>query len=350
MQVFDWQTFLATSAFWLPIVALLLYFIKNPEKVEKWYSIIARSLSWISLRLEKSGVAKDIQSDINSFAKNIDSRTSKHVVPYGVKIKWISGTTRQVFVKNSRVVVKMQHHQNQAKNFLYALLEWVNKGLIPESRHLIDKTVLRAVEFAFINKVLTEKKRFDTRQLFLDGVFEPEATKGSLLERYTSIFNKLDRRGEFVGIVLHEFSSLGRREGTTISDKEIRSETIGFTNMLEKLSRKQSKKDATPDYNAVHIKCSIVLIARPENYLMYGLSPYLNWINKCCTKGIKSFYVCAIGDTNISIVRKIRDAYQESKRVSVVSETIESIDSKRTMVLYLKAKKPIQNLASPTRS
>jgi len=329
---------LITSIPWAVIVGLLLYFIKNPEKAEKWYSIIARSLSFISLEWEKRGVASDIQSDINSFVKNINSKTKHPVLYYGVKVKWISGTTREAFVKKGKVIVKMQQHKNQAKNFLYTVMDWVNKSLIPEGRHLLDKAILRALDFTCINKVLVEKKRYDVRQLFLDEFYEREATKGSLLEKYCSVFDKLDKTGLFVGVVLPEFSSLGKRTGSMMLDEKIRLETIGFTGMLEKLSRKLHGEDVSPTYNGENIKCSVVLIAKQEKYLLHGLSPYLNWINKCCADGIRSIYVSAIGDANISIVRKIQDSYAESKKISVVSAETQPADDKKAMVLYLEVK------------
>lgn len=336
--MFDWLTLIITSIPWAIIVGLLLYLIKNPEKVEKWYSIIARSLSFISLKLEKQGVAGDIQSDINSFANNINSQAKAPVLPYGVKVRWISSTTRQAFVKEGKVIIKMHYHENQAKNFLYTIMEWINKGLIPESRHILDKTVLRAIDFTCISKLLTEKKRYDVKQLFLDEIYESEVTKGSLLERYCSVFNKLDKTGLFVGVALPEFSSLGKRTSSVMPNERIKLETIGFTQMLEKLSLKLHGEDVSPDYNGEHIKCSIVLIARQDTYLMRGLSPYLNWINKCYTKGIRSIYVCAIGDANISIVRKIRDSYAESKKISIVSEKTPSLDGNKAIVLYLETK------------
>lgn len=332
----DWWAIVFTSIPWAVFVGLLLYFIKNPEKAEKWYSIIARSLSFLSLKLEKSGVAKDIESDINSFARKINLQGKESVVPYDVKIKWVEETDRESFVREGKVIVRMRHHDNQAKNFLYALLEWVGKGLIPEARHFLDEVVLRAADLAFINNVLTDKKRYDVRQLFLDEVYDPEVEKGSLLQRYCKTFNTLSNIGLFTGIVLEEFSALGKRLGATIPDKKTKFETIGFVEMLEKLARKKRGEDVSPNYDGENIRCSVVLIARHDTYYMYGLSPYLGYINKCCKKGIRSFYVCAIGSVNIMIVRKIRDAYEASKEISVVSENVSKLDGNRAMVLHMR--------------
>lgn len=333
--MFDWLTAILTS---IPWAILLIYLIKNPEKVEKWGSIIAKFLSFISLRLERRAVAGDIQADIKGYLRGVPSQTKEQILPYGIKINWVKTTTREAFIKEGKVIVKMRYHKNQARNFLYATLEWAYKGLIPQARHLLDKTVLRAVDLVFINNVLTTLKRYDTKQLFIDEIYEPEVKKGSVLEQYCQIFDELNKRGLFLGVVLQEFSSLGKRTGSVIPDTKARSETIGFMKTLEKLARKRPGEDVSPTYSGECIKCSIVLIAKQETYLLRGLSPYLNWINKCLNEGIRSFYVCAIGDANISIVRKIHDAYAASKRISIVSETIFPLKNNKAIVLHLEAK------------
>jgi hypothetical protein len=121
-------------------------------------------------------------------------------------------------------------------------------------------------------------------------------------------------------------------------DEKIRLETVGFMDMLEKLAERPHGKDVNPTYNGKYIKCSVVLIARQEKYLLYGLSPYLKWINKCYDEGFFSFYVCAIGDVNIMIVRKIREAYEGSKKISIISEDIYPLDGNKAIVLRMEAK------------
>lgn len=334
----DWLAVFFTSLPWATLVGLLFYFIKNPEKAEKWGSIIARSFSFLSLRLEKISVARDIQSDINNFAKKLRSGTKSDIIPYGVKVNWVKNTTREAFVKDGRVVIKMEHHENQARNFLYATMDWVNRGLIPESRHLLDKGILQAADLTFINKVLTESKRHDSRQIFLDEIYEPRVVKGSLVDRYCSVFGDLDKIGLFVGVALPEYASLGRRLGPVIPDEKIRLETVYFFGMLEKLARKKHGKDVNPSYVGEYINCYVVLIARTETYAMYGLEPYLGFINKCCREGARSFYVCAIGDSNVSVVKRIRDSYEKSTKLSYVWEKVQTVGSTRSIVLHLESR------------
>jgi hypothetical protein len=334
----DWLAVFVTSLPWAAFVGLLFYFIKNPEKAEKWGSIIARSLSFLSSRLEKFSVARDIQSDINSFAKKLRFSAESSIVPYGVRVSWVKNVTREAFVKDGKVVIKMAHHENQARNFLYATMEWANRGLIPESRHLLDKSILQALDFTFINKALTESKRHDSRQIFLDEIFEPRVAKGSLADTYCSVFGDLDKIGLFVGVVLPEYASLGRRLGSVIPDEKIRLETVYFFNMLQKLARKKHGKDVNPNYVGEYINCYIVLIARTETYAMYGLEPYLGFINKCCREGARSLYVCAIGDSNVSVVKRIRDSYEKSTKLSCAWEKVQSVGNTRSIVLHLESR------------
>jgi len=333
----DWVTVLWASLPWATLVGLLFYFIKNPEKAEKWSSLIARTFSFLNSRLERLSVARDIQSDINSFAKKLKFGTDIGVVPYGVKVNWVKNTTRDAFVKEGKVVIKMEHHENQARNFLYALMEWVDKGLIPESRHLLDRSILQAIDFTFVNKALNESKRHDSRQIFLDEIFEPRAPKGSLIERYCSILSLLDQSGLFVGVVLPEYTTLGKRLSSEIRNENIRLETIYFFNMLERLAKRRSGQDISPSYVGEYIRCHIVLIAKAEKYALYGLDPYLSFINKCCEQGARSFYVCAIGDPNVSIVKRIRDAYEKSRKLSFVWEKVQSMGPMRSIVLHLES-------------
>jgi len=336
-KMLDWVTAIIISLPWAALVGFLMYVVKNPEKVEKWSSLINRAFSFASLRIEKRSVAQDIQSDINSFVRKMNPKGKNSAIPYGVKIHWIGDTTREAFIRNGKVVVRMQKHNNQARNFLYATMEWVKKGLIPESRHLLDKRVLKALDFALISKVLTEKKRHDSKQLFIDEVYGTEAKTGSLVERYSKAFGRLDGMGLFMGVVLPEYSELGKNAGCTLSSGKVGLETLGFAEMLEKFSKRTHGEEIDSTYCAESIKCAIMLIARSEKYTERGLAPYLTYINKRCEEGARSLYLCGIGETNIQIVRKIRDAYEKSKKIRFVSETTEPIRGKTSIVIHLES-------------
>lgn len=248
-----------------PVIAVAIYLIKNPEKVEKWSFLISKGLSSLSIRWEKSALAKDIQSDINSFIQGINSENDGFL-PYKLKIDWVSRKSREAFIREGKVVVKMNRYENQARNFLIATVELTDKGLLPESKHLIDKRVLSALELAFINKLLTEKSRFDSKQLFIDEIYDSQAKEGSLVEKYSKAFINLDSKGMFESIVLPEYFTLGKGFQKEIQNEKVMADTIGFAEMLSRLANKRQGQKVDPNYNGSVLSCAIVLIARSETY------------------------------------------------------------------------------------
>lgn len=330
----DWLLAVYASIPWGAIVVLLVYLIKNPDKAEKWGALIAKSLSFVNARFERSAVARDIESDINSFARNANGSKENGIFPYYAKIKWVTQTSREAFIQNNKMVIRMQHHDNQARNFLYATMDWINNGTIPESRGIIHPSVYKALEFSLINKILIEKKRYDSKQLFVDEFYEKEAPENSLIRYYTTAFNALDSKGLLMGVVLPEYASFAKVIDETVPTKTLISESIGFANMLDKLARKKQGIDVSPNYKGDHISCSIALVAKTEKYNVEGIRPYINYINKCCGEGFKSIYVCATGENNFSIVNRIKDSYEKSKTLSLVSETTRRFSNSVSIVLH----------------
>ena len=154
----DLLTFGVTAT---PLTILIIYFIKNPEKAEKWGSIIARVFSRASSAAEKRSVSGDIQSEINSFAKSIDGRIDSSIFPYGIKIKWEEPTDAQYdsFVNGENVVVRLKHHSNQAWNFALTTMAYVESGFLPNLRPHFDGTVSEALNLATTQKIICERKR-----------------------------------------------------------------------------------------------------------------------------------------------------------------------------------------------
>lgn len=115
----DWLTVIYASIPWATVLSLILYFVKNPEKAEKWYSILTRSVSNWSQRAERATVASDIQSDIALFSKNMNEKAGNPVLPDGVKIEWESGEmTREAFLRGDQMIIRMSHHRKQAETSL----------------------------------------------------------------------------------------------------------------------------------------------------------------------------------------------------------------------------------------
>jgi hypothetical protein len=294
---------------WLAItniswVAVLVYVLMNPEKAEKWASILLRLGAVISSRAEKRSVASDIQSDINIFAKrmtNIDSR----ILPYGLRIRWenIKDATPESFIKEDQVVVRLSHHKNRAKNIVLATLAYVHSGLLPDVRAHIDEDVSKSLDFTVTRKILVDQKRLDGLQI-LEMQISTAAEDAAGVKGLCKAMTGLDGIGLFDLILLRELADVGKLLAGTLPQDQTKTEIREFIGACEKLAEKEPGKDVSPDFEGKRIRVSIVLIARFETYMMRGIEPHLNWIKKCIDREIDSIYVVARGP-NIQIAKDV---------------------------------------------
>jgi hypothetical protein len=291
MKMFAWVYSLVTG---IPLTLIIIYILRNPENAEKWVSIGSRLFSHFSTAAERQSVAGDIQSDINAFAKAINNTIDPKVLPYGIQIKWekIENTTQDSFVKEGKLVVRMQHHSNQARNIAVATLAYVRGGLLPETRPYLDDQVAEGLNLSMTRKVLLERKRLDAFQLFTKDI---KTTDEPDVVRMSKIMDDLDGIGMFEPLMLREFADLGKTLTGTVPTDAVKNETRDFVDFTEKFTKKASGVDISPDFHRRFLRISIILIARLTTYASRGLDPYTKAVNTCLKHEVDSIYVCARG-------------------------------------------------------
>lgn len=315
----DWLTIIYTSVPWATILSLALYFIKNPEKAEKWESILARSVSYWSQRAERKTVGSDIQSDINLFSKTLNEKAGDQILPDGIKIRWEkSMTSREAFLRENRVIVKMSHHRNQARNFLNATLSYVTTGLLPNARYHLDPIVRRSLDLTIIRKILSEKKRNSALQMFFEEVYEPEKTQQPLVEKYNATMEALDEQ-RMLTVILREFSDLGLKMYQKAPNDDVKKETKDFLEFADKIATREPRVDVPLDFKGDTIRSSIILIARPELAARGTAAPFMGAVLHCVDEGASTVYVAARG-RGVEIARKVGNAFEASPIVRRVSE------------------------------
>lgn len=194
------------NVFW---ISLLLYFISHPEVAAKWGAIINSLFSKISKGAERRSVALDIQGRLNSFAKNLNSEVAD-IIPYGVQIQWvIGGVTKESFLKENTVIVRLGYHTNQDDNIIRAAMEYIGRGLLSVSRTHTDEKVMKAIDLISTKKLL-QKERKTALPYFYSEIMNPLRQSDSDLDKYVLIANNLDEMGYFARILLKELQILGR--------------------------------------------------------------------------------------------------------------------------------------------
>jgi hypothetical protein len=303
------------------VIALLLYILTHPEKLDTWHSVLARAASYWSDRAEGASVSADIQAQINAFAKNANKETLG-AMPYGIKVEWTKGATREAVIQSGEVIVRMRRHSNQPKNIVYAAMAYVSKGFLPHGRHYLDEKTARAADHITTRKIFVQRNLGDTLRLYVSGVLEPEIRKGSTVEKYCMIFEKLDRSEFFTRIFSHEIERLGLSLYPAVASHELLNETDQFVDFLRKVVEK-APGERIPEgtlFVGPRFRMAIALIAREDVLAESGVAPHLWWITGCWEKGADTVYICGGKSSNVVAVRDIVKALMATGTVEKVSE------------------------------
>jgi hypothetical protein len=313
----DLWTFFLTAT---PLSGLVIYLVHNPEKAEKWGSILSRLFSRLSERAERRSVSGEIQSEINSFAKSIDTKIDPTIFPYGIKIKWEDPTeaSYESFVKGENVVIRLKHHSNQAWNFALTTMAYVETGFLPSLRPHFDHSLSEAINLATTQKIIYDRKRSDALVLFNSKILGARPRKKTTLRMY-KILTDLTTMGMFDEILLREFADLGMRLSGVLPNEKTRADTRGFVEFFERLTEREPGADVSPTYDRRVLRVSIVFIARYWIYRKMGIKPHLKWIEKCIKDEIDAIYVCARGP-NIKAARELDQVLKNNSSLRRVGE------------------------------
>lgn len=310
-------------------VVILLYiviqFILNPEKAEKWGAILSKAFSAVSTKMEKIHISKDIQYRFNTFRKEIN-RECNDLVPYKTEIKFVKPANirkDRVEHKDDKVIIVMKDRKNQDENFVRAAILSTDKILIPNSRKYIDNHLMKSIDLQFIRNLIlaTNKSKLN---FFIEKWLAPELKNDVELENKVRILDKLTELGVFTRILLQELKDYGLVFYPRLPDSKYFKEPNEFFETLQELANKQHQIDIKPDYIGKYIKVSMVMVGRPGTVFKsegIDIDPYIKWIFTCEEFGYKTIYLLAL-KMNITAVKKIEKFLDMmSDRFEKVSES-----------------------------
>lgn len=286
---------------WL-LIDLLVIHQDRGEKLAGW---LAKFIAWTSKKAEKTATAMSIQGKIDSFISSINTEV-ENLLPYGLKIKWISPElNREAFIQRDRVIVMLDYHNNQDENLARVALLYMNKAVIPEARPHIHQKLGRAIDLMMTKKALFSfVEARSALGHFVDSVLRPAATNDTELKEYCGVIDAIDERGLFTRVFLRELLELGlRRSGITETGDTV-FETNEFTKLLRRIAEKERGVDVDPTFAKQNIRMAVILVARPENVDL-GPDMYLRAIESRIKKSIKTFYIFARGSRNIEFAKRV---------------------------------------------
>lgn len=281
------------------LIFIIIYFLLNPEKVEKWGAILLKAFAYFSVRAEKKHISLDVQSYVNSFQKQVNSEC-EGLLPYGIKIEWVGEEiTPESFLAEGKVIIRLGHHKNRDENIIRVILEYVSQALVPEIKHHIAKEVRQAIDFTVIKKILNDVPSALNR--FYETRYKPEVKENPKIEELCKMMDDLDNVGWFTRIFLREMKEIGvelQNRFPNLSEMDVNNEVIDFLKFLHTIATKRPEEKVPLSFIGNFIKVAIVLIARPESI---DLEPHKRRIKEHISK-VNSIYLAARGG-NVELVK-----------------------------------------------
>ena len=290
-------TILSSSA--VTLIVFLWFFIRNPEKVERWISMISRAFAWASERIARTHMATDIQSAIAEKRKRLG--LIERGLSYGVSIKWTDADTVLSDLEEDKVMVMMRPYKSQSKNFAQVVSVYVPKALLPKSRRYVDSNLMKSIDYTISKSILDINPtalEYYTSQILGDASGEVR----SLMVKMDTI----NKRGQLVRIGIPELqrlSSLYPRE----PDSRVQRETLELAEVIYNYVVASEEARNIRDLG-IHsgdiMKMAIVPVGRAGQLLTGGIQAHFDFIRKQLTDGIDHFYIVST-ETNVKFAKML---------------------------------------------
>jgi hypothetical protein len=294
----------------IPLVVIVLAFIAwNPEKVEKWGSILLRLLSLFPRLFKgarKKYVQYDLQGRINSFTKGL-VKAAPFLKRNRVRIQWIDETvSKQAFLDDGHVILRLRREDPDDRNFVFGAYHYVSTSLLSKTRRYISPSHREAIDL-FVTTKLLEKEKPSVMEAFLDEYLHPKTAdpKGKV-NRFFDSFTKMDKGDLFYPVFLQELHFLGNKVFGRRQDDKIIREVNGLIVHLDQLAERKIGEDVPGrlDFCRDYCRFGVIIVGRQYNVTPEG-DVWVRYIDKhVAPKLIESLYILGPSE-NRSVIEHV---------------------------------------------
>ncbi len=301
------------------LLGIIVYFLKNPEKVDKWSYLINKFLLWRTERREKKIISKGLDYRISSVAKKINNEANG-IIPFGVRIHWKNVEEISTFVQKNNVIIVLKKEDNSDKNIIDACMAFVPQAVLPKARNVIRNDLINSIDYYLIKKILMSGNYDSAYNFFVKNVLDKNHLVDRQLKTTMNDLSNLDSIGFFTRVLLEEYRKLGNLTYGTSEEYRYKSETYDFFRFLKNLSQRSPGDDKPPlIFNGKRIKIAIIFVAKKATLMSWGVDAHLNRIKEDCRLGVQRIFVFSYAQS-INEVIKSEEGYAISvkKRKSFI--------------------------------
>lgn len=272
---------------------LLWFFIKNPEKAEKWVSLFLKLFAYGSERAERNYMATNIQATIAEKRKKLGM--GRDVLAYGVQVKWTNKDSAEVDLRDNKVIAMMRPFRSQAKNFASVVSLYVPRALLPRSRRYVDKKLMTSIDY-IISKTILEDNPI-AMQYFIHRQVQEYSEETKKMIEMVALIHDIGRLTRLLIPELQDLSGLYPLE----PNPEVYEETVKLAKEIHRFETivKPTEDEAGAGiFSGQYIKMAIIPVGKAEKLFVSGIQTHLNFISERVNEGILHFYIVSSGASN----------------------------------------------------
>ena len=133
-------------------------------------------------KLAKMAIKSDVEGRINKVVSNIQSELPKGWVE-PISIQWVQEESKESFISDDRVVMKIEPLDKEEKNFAHALYIYLKKAFFPSTQSVLEDTHYEATMLQFCRRVINESKP-TAYEVFEKDIMEPAVAKKQKILEY----------------------------------------------------------------------------------------------------------------------------------------------------------------------
>ncbi|PIQ76363.1 hypothetical protein COU78_05665 [Candidatus Peregrinibacteria bacterium CG10_big_fil_rev_8_21_14_0_10_49_24] len=295
-------------------ISVAVFFIKNPEKFEKWASMIAWLVSRIYTNADYFATKAELQAKLNSFVGSLESHSSA-VFPR-VKIKWKAKGNDEVVWEEGNAIIVMRDRKHRNKNLVNASYRFTSEILLRKASRHLSKTQKLALDLFATQQILQQESRAALEQ-FMSDFYVPEIDKREAVRGLTQQYLKIAKVGLFFPTLVQELVYLGSKVFLAKPSQEIIEEVKKLTDFLEKFSEREVGDMDTPNtFSGKYTRCTIRIVASRAAREKGDITNHKEGINYYIRNKIENVYIIGSGEVkNKKFMNEVTSAVLEENTV-----------------------------------
>lgn len=294
------------------VVALVIFFLRNPEKVQIWVGMIT---GWFSLIMKTGGyysIKNEVEGKMNSYLVEFENNTNS-IYPRA-RIKWVGKEEKEeIIFEDYETIIVVRNKEHRNKNFVHAAYFFTSQVLLNKIKDKLSLNQKKALDL-FATKNLLEHENKASVEQFIADYLKPEIEKNNSVKAYISKFIDIDRAGIFFPVLIKELDYLGKKIVLSNNKKgEIIDEARNLIDYLHNYSNRKSGDLTQETFVGTHMKCAIKIIASAYSRAMDETERQAGRIIRSFSNGCEDVYIIGRAeDGNSDFMKRVSKIVTEN--------------------------------------